>query len=339
MVIFSSWWICEEQHMPVVMGLDEIRPDQIVYKPSEEFFTKDDQLDQPGGPGITRKVFYQAKDPKVAYCPTAFISEYEPGRRSDAHYHSIDQFQLILGGKGKFARHVVEPYAIHFTRAYTSYGPLLPDEQTGWTLLVLRTRYDPGSQHGLEAQERLKKVRDRNPWQIHRRVEFTPAAKPIEISDVPGIKDDQGLFANSLSMAANTTLTAPSAAQGDGQFIVVVEGSLIEAGKARKAPAIVFRKPDDGSYTLQAGPKGLQALILNFPEVKARTAETKTPATQSGFKKWQCLMCAFAYDEALGLPDEGIAPGTRWEDVPETWSCPDCSATKSDFQMVEVVEA
>ena len=33
---------------------------------------------------------------------------------------------------------------------------------------------------------------------------------------------------------------------------------------------------------------------------------------------------------------EGIAPGTRWEDVPESWTCPDCSATKADFEMVVV---
>ncbi|HZM43849.1 MAG TPA: rubredoxin [Burkholderiales bacterium] len=47
-------------------------------------------------------------------------------------------------------------------------------------------------------------------------------------------------------------------------------------------------------------------------------------------------MCAFVYDEAAGLPDEGIQPGTRWADVPETFGCPDCSATKADFEMIEL---
>lgn len=53
-------------------------------------------------------------------------------------------------------------------------------------------------------------------------------------------------------------------------------------------------------------------------------------------KKWQCLFCSFIYDQALGLPDEGVAPGTSWEDVPEDWMCPDCGAVKSDFVMMEV---
>lgn len=54
------------------------------------------------------------------------------------------------------------------------------------------------------------------------------------------------------------------------------------------------------------------------------------------YKKYMCVICGFTYDEALGRPEEGIPPGTRWEDVPETWSCPDCGALKFDFEMVEV---
>ena len=53
-------------------------------------------------------------------------------------------------------------------------------------------------------------------------------------------------------------------------------------------------------------------------------------------KKWMCILCAFVYDEALGIPDEDIAPGTRWEDVPDDWTCPHCSATKADFEMAVI---
>ena len=53
------------------------------------------------------------------------------------------------------------------------------------------------------------------------------------------------------------------------------------------------------------------------------------------WKIWECEICAFIYDEALGLPEEGLAPGTRWEDIPEDWACPDCGVAKSDFRMVE----
>jgi len=61
----------------------------------------------------------------------------------------------------------------------------------------------------------------------------------------------------------------------------------------------------------------------------------RTGMTQSAMRKWQCILCAFAYDEVAGLPEENIAPGTRWEDVPADWSCPDCGAVKGDFDPIE----
>jgi rubredoxin len=55
-------------------------------------------------------------------------------------------------------------------------------------------------------------------------------------------------------------------------------------------------------------------------------------------RKWQCIVCGFIYDEAEGLPDEGIPAGTAWEDVPEDWECPECGASKADFEMVMLEE-
>lgn len=43
-------------------------------------------------------------------------------------------------------------------------------------------------------------------------------------------------------------------------------------------------------------------------------------------KKYECVLCGYVYDEAAGDPDNGIAPGTKWEDVPADWVCPLCSA-------------
>jgi rubredoxin len=53
-------------------------------------------------------------------------------------------------------------------------------------------------------------------------------------------------------------------------------------------------------------------------------------------KSWQCRTCGYIYDEAKGDPDEGIAPGTRWADIPVDWVCPECGTAKSDFDMVEM---
>jgi rubredoxin len=53
-------------------------------------------------------------------------------------------------------------------------------------------------------------------------------------------------------------------------------------------------------------------------------------------KTWMCNVCGWIYDEAKGCPKEGIAAGTRWEDVPANWTCPECGASKDDFEMVEI---
>ena len=53
-------------------------------------------------------------------------------------------------------------------------------------------------------------------------------------------------------------------------------------------------------------------------------------------RKWQCLVCGFIYEEELGLPDEGIAPGVSWDEIPDDWMCPDCGVGKEDFEMVEI---
>jgi rubredoxin len=75
-----------------------------------------------------------------------------------------------------------------------------------------------------------------------------------------------------------------------------------------------------------AGCDNCSPLKLSCPE--------STMSEVLAYRTWMCVVCGFVYDEADGLPEEGIAPGTRWEDIPEDWVCPDCGVTKSDFEMM-----
>jgi rubredoxin len=51
------------------------------------------------------------------------------------------------------------------------------------------------------------------------------------------------------------------------------------------------------------------------------------------FRRFTCQICGHVYDEELGDPAAGILPGTRWDNVPESWCCPDCQVTKADFSL------
>lgn len=52
-------------------------------------------------------------------------------------------------------------------------------------------------------------------------------------------------------------------------------------------------------------------------------------------KTWVCNVCGFIYEEEKGWPQDGIAPYTKWEDVPDDWMCPECGVSKAEFDMVE----
>ncbi len=48
-------------------------------------------------------------------------------------------------------------------------------------------------------------------------------------------------------------------------------------------------------------------------------------------EKWVCEICGYVYDPAEGDPDNGVAPGTKFDDLPGDWVCPVCGAGKEDF--------
>ena len=52
-------------------------------------------------------------------------------------------------------------------------------------------------------------------------------------------------------------------------------------------------------------------------------------------KKWVCTLCGYVYDPEIGDPDNGIKPGTKFEDLPADWVCPQCGASKDDFEVQE----
>jgi len=50
-------------------------------------------------------------------------------------------------------------------------------------------------------------------------------------------------------------------------------------------------------------------------------------------KKYVCDICGYVYDPSVGDPDNGVAAGTAFEDIPESWVCPVCGASKADFSV------
>ncbi|AEH24664.1 rubredoxin [Pyrococcus yayanosii] len=51
--------------------------------------------------------------------------------------------------------------------------------------------------------------------------------------------------------------------------------------------------------------------------------------------KWRCTVCGYIYDEEEGDPDNGVLPGTKFEELPDDWVCPLCGAPKDMFEKVD----
>lgn len=68
-------------------------------------------------------------------------------------------------------------------------------------------------------------------------------------------------------------------------------------------------------------------------EKKAEEAPAEKPKGDP-MQKWECIVCGHIYDPAEGDPEQGIPPGTPFEDLPDDWVCPDCGAEKEDFEPI-----
>jgi len=313
--------------MPVVKAYDEVENPRI-------------QRNLPNGHFAWRTDFIRRPEDKSIDTPMAFLAEGSAHRVLRAHFHTVDQFQVMYNGSGTLGKHPAAPGVVHFSRAYTPYGPITYSEK-GLGFITLRAHRDPGAQYMPESREALEKVANRTPWQVTVVPDFGYAAGPrgVAMKALDGLSGHaDGLAGWSVKMNSGAKAYAPDPSKGDGQYILVMKGSVLHEGKLKKDLTIIWVAKNDGPFELVAGPEGLEGLILNFPVPGGgRPEEAKVlPAEAEGeFKTWQCILCAFVYDEAAGLPEEGIAPGTRWADVPESFGCPDCSARKADFEMIE----
>ena len=78
-----------------------------------------------------------------------------------------------------------------------------------------------------------------------------------------------------------------------------------------------------------------------LPKAAAKDSAARQTAAEEknkegkGMKKYECTVCGYIYDPAVGDPDSGIEPGTAFEDIPEDWVCPTCGVAKDQFEPVE----
>ena len=309
--------------MTLVVSYDDIGPDRINRNAGGN-----------GAPASTNYRFFMASKERPD-APSAFLAHYPPDEHSTAHYHAVDQFQILVRGKGELGRHAVAPYYVHFARAYTPYGPLHADAETGWTFMTLRSRWDAGAQRLPDKLETLKQIPDRKPWQVTTQATFPPVAAGCRVSGTQEISDERGLFVHAFTLAPGVRAAAPAPSRGDGQYVVALNGSLLHEGVEKKAMTVTFVGPTSrrlkSTRVQRAAGTGAE-----FPASRTAGCGREIARQRGRIQAMAVRAVRVRLRRGTRPARRGHPAGTRWEDVPETWTCPDCAAGKSDFEMIEV---
>ena len=205
-------------------------------------------------------------------CPMAFLVEKEPGAVVRPHFHRADQYQVVVSGGGRLGTHALDGVAVHYTDAYSAYGPIVAAED-GVAWFTLRNAWDPGARYMTESRAELRAARAKD---FHHREAVAGAIHPLSGAELEALTaatchpilgpNPDGLATWHCKLPPLTALQGPDPAAGGGQFWIVLAGSLSTAGSALlPSQSCVFVAPDDAAPTVQAGAGGAEALCLQFP--------------------------------------------------------------------------
>jgi hypothetical protein len=202
--------------------------------------------------------------------PVAFLVEKEPGAVVRPHFHQAEQFQIVVGGGGKFGVHDVDGIVVHYTGPYTAYGPLVASDK-GLDWFTLRNGWDPGARYMPAERVGLREGRARHAHreataevrEVFTERELARLTHSTDENILPEAED--GVAAWRYRLAPGATLIGPEPGVGGGQFWVILAGTMSAIGDTLlPAKSCVFVPPDDPSLIPTAGPEGAEVLCLQF---------------------------------------------------------------------------
>jgi hypothetical protein len=204
--------------------------------------------------------------------PMAFLVEKEPGAVVKPHFHRADQYQVVVSGGGRMGRHALDGVEVHYTDAYSAYGPIVAaDDGIAW--FTLRNAWDPGARYMTESRAELRAARAEN---YQHREAVAGAIHPLSDAALGALNQvactpvlgpgEDGLATWHCKLPPSAELCGPDPATGGGQFWIVLAGSLAMGGSGLLPPkSCAFVAPEDAPLAVHAGVGGAEALCLQFP--------------------------------------------------------------------------
>ncbi len=224
--------------------------------------------------GKNRNTLAENEAPPAADClyPMAFLVEKDAAAVVHPHFHQADQYQVVVHGSGRLGLHDIASVAVHYTDAYSAYGPIVAsDEGVAW--FTLRNAWDPGARYMPAHRQLLREARSKfqhreatcGPLPPLSDAELTDLVETTGTAVIPATPDGLGTWR--YTVAANSDVTGPRPSTGGGQFWLVSAGSAsVGSGKLLPVQSCVFIGPEEAAATLQAGPGGADLICMQFPK-------------------------------------------------------------------------
>jgi hypothetical protein len=224
--------------------------------------------------GKNRNTLQEGEAPPSAdgLYPMAFLVEKDSGAIVHPHFHQADQYQVVVQGSGRLGLHDIASVAVHYTDAYSAYGPIVAaDEGVAW--FTLRNAWDPGARYMPAARQQLREARARHQ---HREATCGPLP-PLTERELGALRvptggaviaeTPDGLGTWRYTVPAGGSVVGPEPSGGGGQFWLVSAGSAAVAGGALlPVQSCVFVAPEDAAACLVAGPGGADLICMQFPK-------------------------------------------------------------------------
>jgi hypothetical protein len=182
-----------------------------------------------------------------------------------AHFHDVNQFQLFFGGNaGWYQRHPLAPLTVHYTDAFSTYGPFGSIDDETFRFFTLRPMRSELAGFMPEDRSLLARRGKRN-----YSVEVTLGAElPSRASERRMLieRETDGLFAELISLGPGAVVDAPPQdTRCAGRYYCVVQGSIDQGGTNCGVDSLGWADAADPPPTLSAGRSGCDLLVLQFP--------------------------------------------------------------------------
>jgi hypothetical protein len=213
--------------------------------------------------------------------PMAFLVEKGPGAVTRPHFHQADQFQVVVAGRGMLGDHDFCDGAVHYTDAYSAYGPIVAGKSGIWWF-TLRNRWDPGARYMPAEREVLNAARDRHRhWELT--TEAMPAALIGELCEATAIscravlEAEDGLAGWRYRIPPCTAIAGRAPSAGGGQFWLVLAGdAVVDGGDPLPAKFLRLCRPGGSRLCRRLRPCRRRIAV---PAIPPPGAGLKPPAT------------------------------------------------------------